>query len=148
MGNVVGRKAGTCDVFYRVSHGGNHFLCPWLFSTAEASAGNSESSPSACFECRAGTVSVSCTHAGGGVGVGLIFLRAANEMSRVCAKKGGGVFWGGSNPVLPTPRDKERVFRHNFSCGTLFYEKNGIRISPAWASPPQLGLVVRCGGET
>ena len=40
------------------------------------------------------------------------------------------------------------LFLIAFSEGTSFSRNPGVRFSPVWASPPQLGLVVRCGAAT
>ena len=45
------------------------------------------------------------------------------------------------------PRSRSGFFGITFFTGTLFDKNAGIRISSAWASDPQLGLVARCGAR-
>ena len=57
----------------------------------------------------------------------------------------GGI--GKALGVSAHPRSRSGFFGITFFAGTLFDRNAGIRISSAWASDPQLGLVARCGAR-
>ena len=48
---------------------------------------------------------------------------------------------------MPHPRSRSGFIAITFFRETSFERNAGIRISPAWASDPQLGLVARCGAR-